>query len=106
MSDSERGEYCPKNRSPSRINYYFFSQELYDLNMAARRKKADRLCRKAASLLVDQYKGKKLKKSYEIGNDPIDAHITLQTNLTIMAGEEARKFIQGRTMDGREDSSA
>ena len=100
--DPERGEYCLKKRFPSRINYYFFSQELYDLNMAARRKKADRLYREAVSLQNDLDKGKKLKKRYEIGNDLIEAHITLQTKLTRMTGEEARKFILDRTVDGRE----
>lgn len=79
--DRERGEYCLKKKFPSRVNYYFFSRELYDLNMSARRKKADRLYREAVSLQADLDKGKKLKKRYEIGNDLIEAHITLQTKL-------------------------
>ena len=104
--DPERGEYCLKKRFPSRINYYFFSQELYDLNMAALRKKADRLYREAVSLQDDLDKGKKLKKRYEIGNDLIEVHITLQTKLTCMTGEEARKFILDRTVDGRGGGSS
>ena len=70
--------------------------------MAARRKNTDRLYREAVSLQDDLDKGKKLKKRYEIGNDLIEAHITLQTKLTSMTGEEARKFILDRTVDGRE----
>ena len=100
--DRERGEYCLKKKFPSRVNYYFFSHELYDLNMSARRKKADRLYREAVSLQADLDKGKKLKKRYEIGNDLIEAHITLQTKLTRMTEDEARKYILDRSVDGRE----
>ena len=73
--DAEKGEYCLKKRFPSRVNYYFFSRELYDLNMAARVKKADKLYREAVSLQADLDKEKKLKKRYQIGNDLIEARI-------------------------------
>jgi len=100
--DEEKGEYCLKKRFPSRVNYYFFSEELYDLNMAARMKKADRLYREAVSLQADLDKGKKLKKRYLIGNDLIEARIYLQTKLTRMTEQEARDYILERTVDGRE----
>jgi transposase len=56
--DAEKGEYCLKKRFPSRVNYYFFSEELYNLNMAARKKKADKLCREAVSLQNDIDRGR------------------------------------------------
>jgi len=100
--DGEKGEYCLKKRFPSRVNYYFYSRELYDLNMAARVKKADKLYREAVSLQKDLDNGKKLKRRYQIGNDLIEAHITLQTKLTHMTEQEARDYILRRTVDGRE----
>ncbi len=100
--DEEKGEYCLKKRFPSRVNYYFFSEELYDLNMAARKKKADKLYREAVSLQADLDKGKKLKKRYQFGNDLIEARIYLQTKLTHMTEQEARDYIFERTVDGRE----
>jgi transposase len=100
--DKERNEYCLKIRFPSRVNYYFYSRELYELNMAARRKKADRLYREAADLQSDLDKGKKLKKKFLPGNDLIDGTMWFQTKLKRMTEEEARSFILGRTVDGRE----
>ena len=56
--DEERKEYCLKKIFPSRVNYYFDSQVLYDLNMAARRKKAEKQYREAVQLQGDLDKGK------------------------------------------------
>jgi len=100
--DPEREEYCLVKRFPSRVNYYFFSRELYDLNISARRKKADKLYGEAVSLQNDLDRGKKLKKRFLIGNDLIEASISLQTKLTKMTESEARSYILERTIDGRE----
>jgi len=100
--DAERGEYCLKKRYPSRVNFYFYSRELYGLNMSARRKKADKQYREAVQLQEDLDKGKKLKKKFLISNDLIVASISLQTKLTRMTEEEARSYILERTIDGRE----
>lgn len=82
--DKERVEILSeKEVPPSRVNYCFFSREPYDPNMSARKKKADRLYREAVSLQADLDKGKKLKRMYGIGNDLIEAHITLQTKLRL-----------------------
>ena len=100
--DEEKGEYCLKRVFPSRVNYYFYSQELYDLNYSARVKKADKLYREAVSLQADLDRGKKLKKKFLVSNDLIVATISLQTKLTSMSEQEARSYILDRTVDGRE----
>ena len=100
--DEERGEYCLKKSFPSKVNYYFFSRELYDLNIASRRKKADKQYREAVMLQADLDKGKKLKKKFLISNDLIVASVSLQTKLTKMTEEEAQAYILDRTIDGRE----
>ena len=100
--DAGKGGYCLKKRFPSRVNYYFFSQELYDLNMAARKKKADKQYREAVLLQADLDSGKKLKKKFLISNDLIVASASLQTKLTKMTKEEAQAYILDRTIDGRE----
>lgn len=100
--DEEKGEYCLVRRFPSRVNYYFYSQELHDLSYVAKVKKADKLYREAVSLQQDLDRGKKIKKKFLISNDLIIAHIHLQTKLTSMSEAEARSYILDRTIDGRE----
>ena len=100
--DEKRGEYCLKKIFPSRVNYYFYSHELYKLNMAARRKKADKQYREAVQLQEDLDQGKKIKKKFLIGNDLIVMSISLQTKLTKMTEDEAKSYILERTIDGRE----
>ena len=100
--DEERKEYCLKKIFPSRVNYYFYSQVLYDLNMAARRKKAEKQYREAVQLQGDLDRGKKIKKKFLISNDLIEMSVSFQTKLTKMTEEEARSYILERTIDGRE----
>ena len=38
--DAEKGEYCLKKILPSRVNYYFFSRELCDLEKKGVEKRA------------------------------------------------------------------
>jgi transposase len=102
LIDKDRGEYCLKKKFPSRVNYYFFSRELFGLNMAARKKKADKLYREAVSLQNDLDMGKKLKKKYLVSNDLLIATVYIQTRLTEMTAEEARSYIFDKSIDGRE----
>ena len=64
--DMEKGEYCLKKIFPSRVNYYYFSRELYELEMKGVEKNIGKKLREAKSLQEDLEKGKKLKKKYLI----------------------------------------
>ncbi|MFA6805175.1 MAG: transposase [Candidatus Methanomethylophilaceae archaeon] len=100
--DAEKGEYCLKKMSPSRVNYYFFSGELYDLEMKGMEKKALKKLKEAKSLQDDIEKGKKLKKRYQIDNVLIKATISLQTKLTEISDDEALDILREKGTTGRE----
>ena len=79
--DVEKGEYCLKKVFPSRVNYYFFSWELRELEMKGVEKKVKKKLKEAKDLQNDIEKGKKLKKRYQIDNVLIKTTISLQTKL-------------------------
>ena len=63
-----RGEYCLKKVFPSRVNYYFFSRELRDLEKMGVEKRARKKQKEAKDLQNDLEQGKKLRKRYRIDN--------------------------------------
>jgi transposase len=100
--DGEKGEYCMKRKFPSRVNYYFFSQELRDLELKGVEKKIAKKLGEAKALQSDIEKGKKLKKKYQINNVLIKADIYLQTKLTEMTDDEALEILREDAVTGRE----
>ena len=83
--DVEKGEYCFKKVFSSRVNYYFFSRELRDLERKGVEKRAR----------------KKLKKYYQIDNVLIKATISLQTKLTEITEGEALSLLLEKGIMGR-----
>jgi len=100
--DKEKGEYCLKKAFPSRVNYYFFSRELYDLNMKGVDKKVRRKFKEAKQLQDDIERGKKIKKRYQIDNVLIKATISLQTRLSEISEDEAVGILKNEAITGRE----
>ena len=100
--DAERGEYCLKKAFPSRVNYYFFSEEWYGLEMRGVEKKVRKKLKEAKDLQKDLERGKKLKKKYQIDNVLIKATISLQTKLSEITDEEAVRLLEGECVTGRE----
>lgn len=100
--DAEKGEYCLKKVFPSRVNYYFFSRELRDLELKGVEKKVKKKLKEAKDLQNDLEHGKKLKKKYQIDNVLIKATISLQTKLTEISEEEAIGILREKSITGRE----
>ena len=100
--DAEKGEYCLKRTFPSRVNYYFFSRELCDLEKKGVEKRARKKLKEAKDLQRDLEQGKRLKKRYQIDNVLIKATISLQTRLTEITEEEALRLLLEKGTTGRE----
>ena len=100
--DPEKGEYCMKKRFPSRVNYYFFSAALKELEMKGVEKRAVKKLREAKEVQNDIEKGKKLRKRYQIDNVLIKATISLQTKLADITDEEALTILRKDGTTGRE----
>lgn len=100
--DAEKGEYCLKKVFPSRVNYYFFSRELGELEMKGVEKKVKKKLKEAKDLQNDIEKGKKLKKRYQIDNVLIKATISLQTKLAEITEDEAIRILREKSITGRE----
>ena len=100
--DAEKGEYCLKRVFPSRVNYYFFSRELRDLERKGVEKRARKKLKEAKDLQRDLEQGRKLRKRYRIDNVLIKATISLQTKLTEITEEEALSLLLEKGITGRE----
>lgn len=100
--DVEKGEYCLKKVFPSRVNYYFFSEELRDLELKGVEKKVRKKLKEAKDLQKDLENNKKLKKRYQIDNVLIKATISLQTVLSEIGEEEAETILREKHTTGRE----
>ena len=100
--DAEKGEYCLKKIFPSRVNYYFFSRELRDLERKGVEKRARKKLKEAKDLQRDLEQGRKLRKRYRIDNVLIKATISLQTKLTEITEEEAFNLLLEKGTTGRE----
>jgi transposase len=100
--DKEKGEYCLKRKFPSRVNYYFFSLEIRDLEFIGIEKRVQKKLKEARDLQNDIEKGKKLKKKYQISNVLIKATISLQTKLAEITDDEALDLLRKDAVTGRE----
>ena len=100
--DADKEEYCLRKKFPSRMNYYFFSRELCDLELKSAGKKVSKKLKEAKDLQSDIEKGKKLKKRYEIDNVLINATISVQTKLSEITDEEAVRLLEEDCITGRE----
>jgi transposase len=101
--DESKGEYCTKVPTYlGCVNYYFFSLELYKLEMEGVEKRARKKLAEAKSLQKDIDDGKKMKKRYEIDNVLIKATISLQTRLKDVTDEEAMEILRKAELSGHE----
>lgn len=100
--DAEKGEYCLKKIFPSRVNYYFFSRDLRDLERKGVEKRARKKLKEDKDLQRDLEQGRKLRKRYRVDNVLIKATISLQTKLTEITEEEALSLLLEKGITGRE----
>lgn len=102
LVDERYGVYGLKKRFPSRINYLFFSEHLYKMQMESKERKVERLLDEAEAIQrsIDNNKG--LPKRFRINNPLVDYKISYQTRLASLSDEEARKILKEAAITGRE----
>ncbi|MDY6857683.1 MAG: IS1634 family transposase, partial [Thermodesulfobacteriota bacterium] len=94
--------YGLKKKFPSRINYLFFSEHLYDLQISSKLRKVERLFNEAEAIEQSIKNNRGLPKRYRINNPLIDCEYSYQTKLASLSDEEARAILREASITGRE----
>ena len=102
LVDERYGIYALKKSFPSRINYLYFSESLYEQQMKSKRKKVERLLKEAEDLQRSIENNRGLPKRYKINNPLIDCEYSYQTKLAALSEEEARTILKKASITGRE----
>lgn len=102
LVDEKQGVYGFKRRFPSRINYLFFSEELYLNQMESKQRKVERMLDEALSIQKSIEANRGLPKRYRINNPLITCEYSYQTKLTMLSDKEARKILKKAAITGRE----
>ena len=102
LVDEKHGIYGLKKKYPSRINYLFFSEHLYEQQMKSKLRKVDRLQKEAEDLQRTIENNRGLPKRYKINNPLIDCEYSYQTKIANMSEEEVRKVLKEASITGRE----
>jgi len=102
LVDDKYGIYALKKAFPSRINYLYFSEYLYELQMASKLRKVERLLNEAEEIQRSIEMNRGLPKRYRISNPLIDCEYSYQTKLASLNEEEARYILKMASITGRE----
>jgi transposase len=102
LVDTKHGTYGLKKKFPSRVNYLFFSEDLYNDQMESKLRKVDRLFKEAELIQRSLDSNRGLPKRYCINNPLIDCRYEYQTKLGLMDEAEARKILKKASVTGRE----
>lgn len=102
LVDEKYGVYGIKKIFPSRVNYLFFSEYLYEMNMNAKFRKVDKQYHEAEEIQRHLNNRKGLPKRYQITNPLIDCEYTYQTRLASLEEEEAKAILKKAAITGRE----
>lgn len=102
LVDNRYGVYGLKKKFPSRVNYLYFSEHLYEQKMASKLRKVERLLDEAQEIqqCIDSNRG--LPKRYRINNPLVDCEYSYQTRLASLSDEEARAILKEASITGRE----
>ena len=95
--DAEKGEYCLKKVFPSRINYYFFSEERRNLNM----KRAGKKIKKDLKEAKDIESGK-IPSECAFDNPLVVGKIQRQSRLSELGEDEAMRILEKKHVTGWE----
>jgi transposase len=102
LVDKERMTYGIKFEKPSKFEYFYFSESLKSDQLAFKIRKARQKFEEAKELQKCIDEKKEMPVKYRIKNALIDIKYSYQTKLSKMGEEEALKFIQNATINGRE----
>jgi transposase len=102
LVDAKHGTYGLKKKFPSRVNYLFFSEDLYHDQMESKLRKVERWFKEAKLIQKSLDGNRGLPKRYRINNPLIDCKYEYQTKLGLMDEAEARKILKKASVTGRE----
>ncbi len=102
LVDERYGIFGLKKKFPSRINYLFFSEHLYEQQMEAKLRKVERLFAEAEKIQQSIENNRKLPKKYRINNPLVECEYSYQTKLALLSECEAKKILKKASITGRE----
>ena len=100
--DEAKGLYGIKYKTPSKTDYFFYSEQLYKEQYASRLRKIKRQLEQAKAIQKSKNKGKTLPIKYRINNVLIDITYEFQTKLETISDDEAIKLLEKKIVTGRE----
>jgi len=100
--DPDVGVYGLKIVYPSRMDYFYFSEQLQSEQIAAKLRRAEQMLIEAKEIQHSLDKNKQLPKRFCINNPLVDVKYHYQTKLTSLTEKEALKVVQKATINGRE----
>jgi transposase len=102
LVDQRYGVYGLKKKFPSRVNYLFFSEHLYEQQMEAKLRKVERLFDEAEVIQQSIENNRGLPKRYRINNPLIECEYSYQTKLASLSESEAKAILKEASITGRE----
>ena len=102
LIDPENGVYGIKIVYPSRIDYFYFSEQLQKDQIEAKLRRAEQKLLEAKEIQHALDKNKQLPKRFRINNPLVDVKYYYQTKLTSLSEKEALKVAQKASINGRE----
>ena len=102
LVDDRDGVYGLKKHFPSRINYLFYSEDLYHNQIESKLRKVERLFNEAEVIQKSIENNRKLPKKYRINNPLVDCEYSYQTKLASMNDDTAKEILKKACITGRE----
>lgn len=102
LLDEKRGIYGIKFVKPSKIDYFYFSEELRETQLHSKKKKALKMLNEAIEIQRSLDKNRILPKKFQIKNKLVDVKYNYQTKLKNINEEEALKYLEKEVITGRE----
>lgn len=100
--DPKKGVYGEIIEYPSRVDYFFFSEQLQHDQIEAKLRLAERKLEEAKAIQQAINKGKALPKRFLLNNPLVKITYTYQTKLADLTDEQAKKLVQAAEITGRE----
>ena len=102
LIDFENGVCGIKIVYPSRIDYFYFSEQLQNDQVEAKLRRAEQQLEEAKEIQHALDKNKQLPKRFCINNPLVDVKYSYQTKLTSLSEKEALQVVQKASINGRE----
>jgi transposase len=102
LVDERYGVYGIKKKFPSRYNYLYFSEYLFEQQMESKFRKVDRLFKEAEEIQRFIDNNRQLPKRFRINNPLVDCEYSYQTRLASLSESEAKEILKKASITGRE----